>query len=390
MCSGMLGRVVLLGIFGVAVTSNPGLACFDAELESSKTSNVCFHTYKVKTETDTAEECAMKCLADPKCQQFVHGTSNYTDPKTCRLSYTCLEPTSFLAGFDGFLRKTTAACSTPSPAPTPGPNSTFVDVFVSGNEGYPCYRIPSALKLPGGLLLLFAEGRFGGDMGSRTDIVYKTSHDEGRSWSPLRVLYSEWEPPGHSWHAFTKNATFNSTRTFWARDGYLDYRKPAPVGLPALNLTLADAEAMCANHTDCFGFEFFAHDRMPTTETLTVNFKVESRFTADRGNIVTLHNPAPVAVDGRALVVFGRNQGLLLSMRALDDSATKWGPAEHVVDSNRTPIVGSTPGPPGGIVFPVQRSDAHGAAVTVDRIAIAYAAVGGGMCMPTIHSCSLC
>jgi hypothetical protein len=51
----------------------------------------------------------------------------------------------------------------------------MTDVFTSGSEGYPCYRIPALLQLPGGLLLLFAEGRFGGDMGARTDIVYKAS-----------------------------------------------------------------------------------------------------------------------------------------------------------------------------------------------------------------------
>ena len=74
----------------------------------------------------------------------------------------------------------------------------MTDVFTSGSEGYPCYRIPALLQLPGGLLLLFTEGRFGGDMGARTDIVYKASRDDGQSWSPLQVLYSEWVPPGHS------------------------------------------------------------------------------------------------------------------------------------------------------------------------------------------------
>jgi hypothetical protein len=88
----------------------------------------------------------------------------------------------------------------------------MVDVLVSGKEGYPCYRIPALLRLPTtGLLLLFAEGRFGGDMGQRTDLVYKSSNDGGRTWSPLRVLYSEWVPPGHSWHSYTKNTTFNVT-----------------------------------------------------------------------------------------------------------------------------------------------------------------------------------
>ena len=46
------------------------------------------------------------------------------------------------------------------------------DVLVSGFEGYPCYRIPALLRLPGpGLVLLFAEGRRGGDRGPN-DIVH--------------------------------------------------------------------------------------------------------------------------------------------------------------------------------------------------------------------------
>jgi hypothetical protein len=119
MAGGNLLLSILLGILATAATSTPGLACFDAEPESAKKPNVCFNTYKVKSETDTAEECAVKCLADPKCQQFAHGTANYADPKTCRFSYACPQPTSFLAGFDGFLRKTTPECSRPGPAPAP-------------------------------------------------------------------------------------------------------------------------------------------------------------------------------------------------------------------------------------------------------------------------------
>ena len=72
-----------------------------------------------------------------------------------------------------------------------------VDVFTSGREGYPCYRIPAALRLANGHLLLFAEGRRGGDTGAN-DIVYKVSEDEGRSWSSLRVLHSEYNASGRS------------------------------------------------------------------------------------------------------------------------------------------------------------------------------------------------
>ena len=75
--------------------------------------------------------------------------------------------------------------------------SASKDIFTSGFEGYPCYRIPALLRLPNSLVLAFAEGRRGGDTGPN-DIVYKTSRDGGTTWSALRVLHSEWEPQGHS------------------------------------------------------------------------------------------------------------------------------------------------------------------------------------------------
>lgn len=81
------------------------LSCFAEEPESAKQANVCFGGYQVKTEADTAADCAAKCLADPQCVQFAKGTPNYSDPQACRLSYTCTKPTSFLAGFDGYLRE---------------------------------------------------------------------------------------------------------------------------------------------------------------------------------------------------------------------------------------------------------------------------------------------
>lgn len=40
-------------------------------------------------------------------------------------------------------------------------NDEGVDVFVSGTENYPTFRIPSILRLNNGDLLVFAEGRHG-------------------------------------------------------------------------------------------------------------------------------------------------------------------------------------------------------------------------------------
>ena len=213
-------------------------------------------------------------------------------------------------------------------------------------------------------------------MGARTDIVYKVSSNDGQSWSPLRVLYSEWVPPGHSWHCYTKNATFNATlQNYWGpRDGWLDYRVPPPAQLPCQNLTLPQAKALCAHSTECFGFEFFDHEREPRSSTvLTVTFKTAARFTPDHGNAVTLHNPAPVAVDnGRALVLFSRNNAQLFAMRTLDASASRWSPPEQI-SIQSGPLEGATLGPPGGVRLTVPGQ-------TSPRIAIAIGSrsLGGG------------
>jgi len=90
------------------------LSCFTAEPEAAAKPNICFGGYQVKTETNTSAECAIKCLGDPKCVQFVKATPTYGDPHACRLSYTCHTPSSFLTGFDGYLRDVTkTGCELP-------------------------------------------------------------------------------------------------------------------------------------------------------------------------------------------------------------------------------------------------------------------------------------
>lgn len=67
-----------------------------------------------------------------------------------------------------------------------------VDVFSAGKDGYACFRIPALIALPGGALLLFAEGRLYScaDHGF-VDLVVKSSSDGGATWSPLRVVHRE-------------------------------------------------------------------------------------------------------------------------------------------------------------------------------------------------------
>ncbi len=69
-----------------------------------------------------------------------------------------------------------------------------VTVFQKHEAGYYCIKIPYLLPLRSGLLLAFAEARgkvgaFGCADWSATDLVVKTSLDQGRTWSSLRVVY---------------------------------------------------------------------------------------------------------------------------------------------------------------------------------------------------------
>lgn len=70
-----------------------------------------------------------------------------------------------------------------------------VDVFDQGEVGYYCIKIPYLTTLQGGRLLALAEGRLGSCTDyTKTDLVMKTSDDEGATWSALRVLHSGSEP----------------------------------------------------------------------------------------------------------------------------------------------------------------------------------------------------
>lgn len=67
-----------------------------------------------------------------------------------------------------------------------------VVVFKSGDEGYKSFRIPAIVKTRTGRLLAFAEGRVNGssDTGN-IDLVMKSSDDNGKSWSRLKVIWDD-------------------------------------------------------------------------------------------------------------------------------------------------------------------------------------------------------
>lgn len=69
-------------------------------------------------------------------------------------------------------------------------------IFVSGEDGYACYRIPAVIVVPNGDVLAFAEGRKNScsDTGN-IDLVYRRSNDQGRTWGPLQLL---WHKEGYT------------------------------------------------------------------------------------------------------------------------------------------------------------------------------------------------
>ncbi len=67
-----------------------------------------------------------------------------------------------------------------------------IDLFVSGEDGYHTYRIPSLLVTNKGTLLAFCEGRKGGrgDSGD-IDLLVKRSEDGGMTWSPQQIVWDD-------------------------------------------------------------------------------------------------------------------------------------------------------------------------------------------------------
>jgi sialidase-1 len=65
-------------------------------------------------------------------------------------------------------------------------------VWVSGEDGYNTYRIPSIITTKEGTLLAFCEGRKGGrgDSGN-IDLLIKRSEDGGETWSPQHVVWDD-------------------------------------------------------------------------------------------------------------------------------------------------------------------------------------------------------
>ncbi len=69
---------------------------------------------------------------------------------------------------------------------------THHDIFVSGEDGYDTYRIPSIVATTNGTLLAVCEGRKTGrgDAGD-IDLLIKRSFDNGRTWSGQQIIWDD-------------------------------------------------------------------------------------------------------------------------------------------------------------------------------------------------------
>ncbi len=90
--------------------------------------------------------------------------------------------------------KDPATSATPT-TPTAQPDEV-TPVFTSGADGYHTYRIPSIIATKKGTLLAFAEARKAGrgDAGN-IDLVLKRSHDQGKTWGPMQII---WDDANHT------------------------------------------------------------------------------------------------------------------------------------------------------------------------------------------------
>ena len=65
-------------------------------------------------------------------------------------------------------------------------------VFKNGESGYACFRIPSVVQTADGSILAFAEGRQNSCRDNYdVDLVMKKSRDNGKTWSPLEVIWND-------------------------------------------------------------------------------------------------------------------------------------------------------------------------------------------------------
>ena len=67
----------------------------------------------------------------------------------------------------------------------------YQDLFVSGEDGYNVYRIPSIIVAADDSLLAFCEGRASRSDTGKIDLIMKRSTDGGKTWSEQQVVWTD-------------------------------------------------------------------------------------------------------------------------------------------------------------------------------------------------------
>ena len=81
------------------------------------------------------------------------------------------------------------------------PPASASEVFSIGENGYSCVKIPYLLATRSGVLLALAEARINSCWDwAGTDLVFKRSFDNGRSWSGMGVVYSNSSNATQEWN----------------------------------------------------------------------------------------------------------------------------------------------------------------------------------------------
>ena len=112
------------------------------------------------------------------------------------------------------------------------------DVFISGKEGSQCYRIPSLITTTKGSLIAVCDARRSNcfDAPNNIDLAMKRSFDNGKTWTPLKIIANY---PGEEAAGDVSLTINRQTGTIWL---FYNYMVPKPGFKPEMLKNFKTAE----------------------------------------------------------------------------------------------------------------------------------------------------